>query len=164
MRATGRQRLPVAPESIIIFCIGIADLITTLTWVHKHGAEEGNPIFRAYLAMGPVWFALAKIVLLICPIIILEVANRRRPRTGRWGSRFAIAAYVAFYVVGVFRLNPDLLRPQHKHAPSSYSLADMSQEQMEQYAATMRWMVNRERVNNRRASEQAIMNTLTSVQ
>ena len=136
MRKSGSKSLPVAPESIIIFCIGIADLITTLVWVHRHGAEEGNPIFRAYLAMGPVWFALAKIVMLICPIAILELANRRRPRTGRWGSRFAIAAYVAFYVVGVFRLNPDLLRPQPRH-DASKGIAGMSPEQMEQYSQTM---------------------------
>jgi hypothetical protein len=37
--------MKIAKESILIAIIGIADLITTLTWIHYHGAQEGNPVF-----------------------------------------------------------------------------------------------------------------------
>src|SRR5438105_4478450 len=75
--------MKIARESLIIVCIGVVDLATTLYWVHTHGAQEANPLFRHYLAMGPVWFALMKMVLLLAPVFLLEWARRRRPRFTR---------------------------------------------------------------------------------
>src|SRR5262249_16736452 len=69
---------------------------------------------RHYLELGPVWFALMKIVMLACPVFLLEWAMRRRPRFTRYASRFAVGAYLLMYVVGVAKLNPQLFqaRPQ----------------------------------------------------
>jgi hypothetical protein len=103
-------------ESWIIACIGIADLVTTLIWVHNHGAKEANPLFAHYLAMGSVWFAVMKLVLLAGPIFLLEWASRHRPVFTRRASQFAIAAYVVMYGVGVAKLNSNLFQLQPAHA------------------------------------------------
>jgi len=106
----------ISKESCIIAAVGIADLVTTLVWVHTHGAQEANPVFAHYLAMGPIWFAAMKLVMLIAPLFLLEWARRRRPRFTQMASRFAIVAYVGMYVVGVARLNPQLFKPAIAHA------------------------------------------------
>jgi len=103
--------MKISRESIIIAGIGIADLITTLLWVNHHGAQEANPLFRFYLAMGAAWFALMKIVMLAAPILLLEWARSHRPVFTRIASRCAIVGYLGIYVVGVMHLNPNLLKP-----------------------------------------------------
>ncbi|MGC8667252.1 MAG: DUF5658 family protein [Chthonomonadales bacterium] len=102
----------IAAESVVIAAIGILDLATTLIWVQHHGAQEGNPIFRYYLALGPHWFAVGKIILLAGPIFVLEWARRRQPRFTLWASRLAIAGYLGLYGLGVLHLNPQLLQPR----------------------------------------------------
>lgn len=92
-------------ESIVLFAIGVADLATTLVWVNIHGASEGNPVFAHYLSMGPVTFAMMKLVMLCAPLFLLEWARTHRPLFTRRAARFAIAAYLALYCVGVVKLN-----------------------------------------------------------
>jgi hypothetical protein len=113
---SGNYTMKILRESWIIACIGIADLVTTLIWVHHHGAQEANPLFAHYLAMGSVWFAVMKLVLLAGPIFLLEWASRHRPLFTRRASQFAICAYLVLYGVGVAKLNPNLLRPEAAHA------------------------------------------------
>ena len=103
--------MKIARESLWIAAIGIADLITTLIWVHYHGAQEGNPVFAHYLRMGIVWFALMKILLLAGPIYLLEWARRRRPRFTLNASRVGIGAYCGMYALGFLHLNPDIIHP-----------------------------------------------------
>ena len=102
-------------ESIAILCIGLLDLISTLVWVDTHGAQEANPLFQYYLALGPVYFIFMKFIMLMAPIFLLEWAARKRPNFTRSASRFAVCAYLAMYVVGVAKLNPDLLHHQRQH-------------------------------------------------
>jgi hypothetical protein len=97
--------MKISKESWVIFTLGIADLTTTLLWVHHHGAEEANPLFAHYLDMGSLCFSLMKIIMLAAPIFLLEWARRRRPRFTIFASRFAIAAYLVMYGVGYVRLN-----------------------------------------------------------
>lgn len=106
--APGTLRMRLSKESVLLICIGVLDLISTLVWVHVHGAQEANPIFRHYLELGPIWFALMKIIMLAAPIYLLEWALRRKPVFTRYASRFAVGAYLLMYVVGVAKLNPQL--------------------------------------------------------
>lgn len=101
--------MKVTRESWLILIIGALDLLTTLMWVWGHGAQEANPIFRYYLAMGPAWFIIAKFTCILCPILLLEFARRTSPRFAANGARVAIAGYLALYAVGVTRLNPEIL-------------------------------------------------------
>lgn len=105
----------ISIEAALIFSIGVLDLVTTMAWIGNHGADEANPIFKRYLAFGPLWFAAAKMILLLAPIFILEWARRRRPRFAKWGARAALVGYVSLYVVGVIRLNPGLLDGHRNH-------------------------------------------------
>jgi hypothetical protein len=98
----------ITTESWILVAIGLADLITTLFWVHFHGAQEANPLFRHFLALGYGWFALMKVVFLAGPLLILEWARHHRPGFTRRASRFAIAGYLLLYVAGVAKSNPSL--------------------------------------------------------
>src|SRR5258708_25191072 len=113
--ASDSQRMKLSKESILLISIGALDLISTLIWVGEHGAQEANPIFQHYLEMGPVWFAVMKIVMLAAPIYLLEWARRRRPVFTRLASRFAVCAYLTMYVVGVAKLNPQLFQPKPQH-------------------------------------------------
>src|SRR5262249_19044075 len=112
--APGIFRMRLSKESLLLICIGVLDLISTLVWVNIHGAQEANPIFRHYLELGPIWFALMKMVMLAAPIFLLEWARRRRPVFTRYASRFAVGAYLLMYVVGVAKLNPQLFQPRQQ--------------------------------------------------
>ena len=103
----------IAPESWIILTVGMIDLVTTLILIGTHGAREANPIFQRYLEHGVADFVLAKLALLLGPLFILEFARRQRPRFTSLASRFAIAAYLVIYVVGIARLNPQVFRANH---------------------------------------------------
>lgn len=120
--------MKIARESIWIAIIGLADLTTTMLWIHFHGAEEANPVFAHYLKMGIVWFALAKLLLLAGPIVLLEWARRRKPTFTRYASRFAIGAYCGLYAVGFMHVNPDMIRPVSADAaepPSKVQIASL---------------------------------------
>ena len=107
--------MKLSRESWIILAIGILDLVTTLMWVND-GAHEANPIFQYYLAMGAGWFVLAKFVCLLCPILLFEFAQIHRRQFALKGARIAIAGYLVMYMVGVAKLNPELLSYQKPRA------------------------------------------------
>lgn len=118
--------MKIAKESLLIAIIGLADLITTVMWIHFHGAEEANPVFAQLLKLGVVWFALMKLLLLVGPIYLLEWARHRRPRFTLYASRFAISAYCGLYAIGVLHLNPELLQPRSAQAsvyPTTFARA-----------------------------------------
>ena len=110
----GRNRIPamqddktmkLAKETWILIAIGIADLISTIFFIQRHGAIEANPLFRHYWQMGLPQFIAAKIAMLAAPLLILEWARRQKPKLVARALRCAIAGYVLMYGVGVARLN-----------------------------------------------------------
>lgn len=119
------KRFRLSRESLFLVIIGLLDLATTLLWTRWHVAEEANPLFRRYLAMGIGWFVLAKLLMLGGPVQILEWARRRRPVFTRWASRAAIIGYVAVYTSGVARLNVEGYAPHHL---GILTVADVSPE------------------------------------
>lgn len=93
-------------ETLIIFAIGIVDLVLTLLWVARDGASEGNPLYGPLLAAGVGWLVAGKLILgLLLPLLVLERGFRKSPRFTRIAARFAIAAYLLMYTVGVASLN-----------------------------------------------------------
>jgi hypothetical protein len=97
--------MKITRESWILAAIGIADLVTTIVFIEHHGAEEANPLFRHFWNMGLPAFILAKLVLLACPLFILEWARKRSPRFTIRALRGGIAAYILMYGIGFARLN-----------------------------------------------------------
>ena len=105
---SAKRRTPFvpAPESFVIAALCLLDLSSTLWWVSYREATEGNPIMAYYLTHGgTIGFALAKMVLLIMPLIIAEWARQTKPRFVRAALRVGIAGYIGAYAIGVAHIN-----------------------------------------------------------
>jgi hypothetical protein len=99
----------ISKESITIGLIGLADLIATIYWIQYKGADEANPLFAFFLSLGIGCFVVMKLIMLVCPLYVLEYARLRCPDFTRRASRCAIAAYLLLYLVGVVNINPHLV-------------------------------------------------------
>ncbi len=108
----------ISKESITIGLIGLADLITTIYWILYKGADEANPLFAFFLSLGIGCFIVMKLVMLACPLYVLEYARMRSPDFTRRASRCAIAAYLSLYMVGVVNINPHLVGIEPVYAAS----------------------------------------------
>ena len=93
------------PQTVALAAIGIADLISTLFFIGIANAAEANPLMSRILQWGPAAFVQAKLLLLIVPLVILELARRRNPIFVARAVNAAIVAYIALYTVGVAHLN-----------------------------------------------------------
>lgn len=100
-----RKKRVRAPETGIMIVIGLADLVSTIVFIQRHGAEEANPIFHHYWEMGIGAFVVAKLICLVGPLLVMEWARQRHPRFVAGALRVAIAGYLIMYCVGVFHLN-----------------------------------------------------------
>ncbi len=95
------RSLSVESWTIILVC-GI-DLVLTLVLIEHGFAEEGNPLMRFYLGYGVWAFVLAKSVLVLAPVVIMEWGRLYRPRTVKLLARAGIATYLGIYA-GMFLL------------------------------------------------------------
>lgn len=100
-----RWREWLCAESWAIILICVADLLTTIALLTKGLAEEGNPIMRYYLEHGLIPFALAKLVLVVAPVVIIEWGRRHRPRTVKTLARVGVMGYLMLYAGMFFTLN-----------------------------------------------------------
>ncbi|MCS7316652.1 MAG: DUF5658 family protein, partial [Bryobacteraceae bacterium] len=64
-----------------------------------------NPIMRYYLRYGLIPFALAKLVLVIAPVVIIEWGRQHRPRTVRTLARVGVLGYLVLYAGMFFTIN-----------------------------------------------------------
>lgn len=99
------MKTKVARESLVLAAICLADLITTLWFVHHEGASEGNPLMNYYLEQGVIPFIAAKCVLVLMPLAVLEWARRRKPRFVQAMLRVGIVLYLGMYGAVVWRIN-----------------------------------------------------------
>lgn len=95
----------IARESFALGAICLTDLLTTLWFLSGGDAIEGNRVMCIYLDHGVWVFIAAKVALVAGPICVLEWARRRKPAYVTRMLRCTIAAYVALYGTGVWRLN-----------------------------------------------------------
>ncbi len=100
-----RWREWLCAESWAIILVCVADLLTTIALITRGLAEEGNPIMRFYLQYGLMPFALAKLVLVLAPVVIIEWGRRHRPQTVKRLARLGVAGYLSFYAVMFFTIN-----------------------------------------------------------
>lgn len=73
-------RRPLPTVVWLLVLLGLGDLVATLV-VLASGNQEGNPIFRALLDVGPWAFIAGKVLFLAGPILILEYARPRVPKS-----------------------------------------------------------------------------------
>src|SRR5687767_3276559 len=92
-------------QTVALAAIGIADLISTLFFIGAANAAEANPLMARILHFGPAAFVQAKLLLLLVPLVILELARRKHPAFVARAVNAGIVAYVGLYTVGVAHIN-----------------------------------------------------------
>ncbi|MCS6949500.1 MAG: DUF5658 family protein [Armatimonadota bacterium] len=101
----------LARETWLLLAIGLLDLLTTVWFIHQGIAWEANPMMGWYLQRGGLWmFCAAKVVLIVCPLAILEWARRVRPKMGLLALRIALTGYLLLYPMLVWSVNESYIR------------------------------------------------------
>ena len=84
-------------ENVALTVICLADMISTLYWVHAGVAQEDNPIFAAWLPHGDFAFCTMKLLSFL-PLILLATYYRpRRPRLIKVAMRATLFLYITMY-------------------------------------------------------------------
>jgi hypothetical protein len=78
--------------------IGLFDLVSTLMLMSRGYAWEANPLFAWLASHGSFPFAIAKVAFLAIPILILEYARERSPKSAEQGTWLAVVCYALFYL------------------------------------------------------------------
>ena len=92
----------LSPENIALFVVCIADLVSTLYFVHQGMAVEDNPVYRDFLSRGDGVFVGMKLLSFMPLIAVSTYYRRRRPRLIVGAMRFTVAVYVLMYVLRFF--------------------------------------------------------------
>lgn len=89
-------------ESILLSAICIADMLSTLYWVHAHRAVEANPWMAHWLNHSDFSFCLTKLLSFVPFLIFAAYYRPRRPRLIAIALRGTIALYLLIYCLSVF--------------------------------------------------------------
>jgi hypothetical protein len=98
-------RFQVCGQTRLITSICALDLASTIWLCNSHGAGEGNPMMAYFYTHGPLSFISAKAALTIVPLAILEAVRRSQPRLAILALNTVLCCYIAFYGVGMARVN-----------------------------------------------------------
>ena len=105
-----RQTSPILPANAALVIIGLADLLTTLFWLHRGYAIEINPIMAAVLRCGVGLFVALKLATLAAYVIVMEWYRRRRSAAfARTVGRITLAGYLALYSISFAFVNAGLV-------------------------------------------------------
>jgi hypothetical protein len=116
------EAMRVSKETWVLAALCAADLFSTLFLVHQFGAEEGNAVMSFYLKQGMWTFIAAKCLMFVPALLIGEWYRRRNPRLVASTLRSVIVLYVAFYTVGLIRVNRPVTAAElgwEKHPPQT---------------------------------------------
>ena len=96
--------------NLVVLAIGLADLITTLVWLHTGRCIEVNPVMATVLKAGMPIFALVKLSTLAAYIYVMEWYRHNRSATfAQLVGRITVTAYCAIYFVSFCLVNRGLL-------------------------------------------------------
>jgi hypothetical protein len=96
----------VLPETVVLACLGLADLVVTCYLLASGHALEANPLMARVLENGgPIAMVVAKALSIAVPLAIAELARKRYPTTVRIALRAAIVAYAVLWFWGTARVN-----------------------------------------------------------
>ncbi len=85
-------------ESLALLAVCLADMLSTLYWVHGGAATEANPLMAYWLARGDAHFVAAKLLSFFPLLAVAAYVRPRRPRLIAVSLRAALALYVLIYV------------------------------------------------------------------
>lgn len=107
MARLARGMLPI---NMLLFAIGLADLVTTLFWLHTGRAIEVNPLMAAVLNTSLALFVAVKLATLISYVAVMEWYRRfRSPAFARLVGNITVASYSAIYAVSFLCVNHSFL-------------------------------------------------------
>ena len=105
-----RQSPAILPANALLLLIGLADLLSTIFWLHTGCAIEVNPIMAALLHAGLGVFVLVKVLTLGTYVCVMEWYRRHRnPTFAKFVGNFTVIAYVGIYTVSFCMVNHSLL-------------------------------------------------------
>ena len=96
------MRQHVRLSTMVLVTVAMFDLVTTLMLLNM-GFGESNPLFAPLVQLGSIPFALAKLVFLAIPILVLEFARKYRPSSAEQGTWIAAGAYIGLYLLHIVR-------------------------------------------------------------
>ncbi|BDI34355.1 hypothetical protein CCAX7_64060 [Capsulimonas corticalis] len=88
-------------DSLAIFILCTADMLSTLYWVNAHVATEANPYMNFWLQKSDAAFCIAKMMSYVPLLLVAAYYRPQRPRFIRVSLRGALALYIALYVFGI---------------------------------------------------------------
>ena len=94
-------RAMFAWDSLLLLLICVADMLSTLYFVHAGMATESNPLMAYWLKMSDGAFCAAKIMSFLPLLCVAAYYRASRPKLVALALRTAIIMYVVIYVVGV---------------------------------------------------------------
>lgn len=74
------------------------DLVSTLFWIARGEAHEGNPVMRLALRYGPGWFIAVKLFAFVPALVLAEWYRHHRPSLVRNLLRLVLGVYVILYL------------------------------------------------------------------
>lgn len=88
----------MSAENVALFVVCMADMLSTLYWVHTGAAVEDNPIFSQWLRRGDGVFVAMKFASFMPLIGVSTYYRRQRPNLIRNAMRLTVAAYIFLYI------------------------------------------------------------------
>jgi hypothetical protein len=88
-------------ESVVFAVICLADMFSTLHWVHQGTASEENPWLASYLQQGDMQFIAIKLLSFVPMLCFAAWYRMQQPKFIAVALRIGIAAYVLIYVVNI---------------------------------------------------------------
>jgi hypothetical protein len=105
--------MKLSREGKLLIAICFVDLMTTLWFVHFHGAQEANPLMRQFLEKSVLLFIIAKAAFCLGPLAIIEWARGRNPAFVQGAMRAGIFLYLGFYGSVVWKINQQSGEPTY---------------------------------------------------
>jgi len=99
-------------EGAALFVICMADMLSTLYWVHRNQATEANPWMAHWLANGDWAFCAVKMMSFLPLLAVAAYLRPRRPRLIAISMRGTLVLYILTYSLAVA---PQLLHGSLAH-------------------------------------------------
>ena len=91
----------VAWDSLALVALCLADMLSTLYWVHSGVARESNPMLAECLRRGYGVFCAQKLASFLPLILFCAYYRSRRPRLIAIALRGTLILYILFYTIAV---------------------------------------------------------------
>ncbi|MCE5199384.1 MAG: DUF5658 family protein [Armatimonadota bacterium] len=101
-----KTRAAILPANAILLVIGLADLVSTMFWLHTGQVIEANPVMATLLSASLPLFVLTKLGTLLAYVGVMEWYRRHKnPQFAQIVASITVTAYVGIYAVSFCMVN-----------------------------------------------------------